>query len=101
MLFGKEDVLINNIAWALRHLPIFGVFDRIDFTNLLIANSDAIRTAKKPAQGLAWNEHSMGIGSGGPEHADAPWTERPLSRRGRPAIRPSPGRENRGLSSAD
>jgi NADH dehydrogenase len=26
VLFGKEDVLINNIAWALRHLPIFGVF---------------------------------------------------------------------------
>ena len=26
VLFGKEDVLINNIAWALRHLPVFGVF---------------------------------------------------------------------------
>jgi uncharacterized protein YbjT (DUF2867 family) len=26
VLFGKEDVLINNIAWVLRHLPIFGVF---------------------------------------------------------------------------
>lgn len=26
VLFGKEDILINNIAWALRHLPIFGVF---------------------------------------------------------------------------
>jgi uncharacterized protein YbjT (DUF2867 family) len=25
VLFGKEDVLINNIAWALRHLPVFGV----------------------------------------------------------------------------
>ena len=24
--FGKEDILINNIAWALRKLPIFGVF---------------------------------------------------------------------------
>jgi len=28
VLFGKEDVLINNIAWSLRHLPIFGVFGR-------------------------------------------------------------------------
>ena len=28
VLFGKEDVLINNIAWALRHFPIFGVFGR-------------------------------------------------------------------------
>ena len=26
VLFGKEDVLINNIAWSLRHLPVFGVF---------------------------------------------------------------------------
>ena len=26
MLFGKEDILINNIAWALRHLPVFGIY---------------------------------------------------------------------------
>lgn len=26
ILFGKEDILINNIAWGLRHLPVFGVF---------------------------------------------------------------------------
>jgi NADH dehydrogenase len=26
VLFGREDVLINNIAWALRRLPVFGVF---------------------------------------------------------------------------
>ncbi len=26
VLFGGEDVLINNIAWLLRHLPAFGVF---------------------------------------------------------------------------
>ena len=26
VLFGKEDILINNIAWALRHLPLFGLF---------------------------------------------------------------------------
>jgi NADH dehydrogenase len=26
VLFGREDILVNNIAWALRHLPIFGVF---------------------------------------------------------------------------
>ena len=26
VLFGKEDILINNIAWMLRTLPIFGVF---------------------------------------------------------------------------
>lgn len=26
VLFGKEDILINNIAWCLRHLPVFGIF---------------------------------------------------------------------------
>lgn len=26
VLFGGEDILVNNIAWALRHLPVFGVF---------------------------------------------------------------------------
>jgi NADH dehydrogenase len=26
VLFGGDDILINNIAWALRHLPFFGVF---------------------------------------------------------------------------
>jgi uncharacterized protein YbjT (DUF2867 family) len=31
VLFGKEDILINNIAWALRRLPVFGVFGRGDY----------------------------------------------------------------------
>ena len=26
VLFGKEDILVNNIAWVLRHFPVFGVF---------------------------------------------------------------------------
>ncbi len=26
VLFGKEDILINNIAWTLRRLPVYGVF---------------------------------------------------------------------------
>lgn len=25
VLFGKEDILINNIAWLLRRLPVFGL----------------------------------------------------------------------------
>jgi uncharacterized protein YbjT (DUF2867 family) len=31
VLFGGEDILINNIAWALRHLPVFGVFGAGDY----------------------------------------------------------------------
>lgn len=28
VLFGREDILINNIAWFLRRFPVFGVFGR-------------------------------------------------------------------------
>ncbi len=28
VLFGKEDILINNIAWLLRTFPVFGVFGK-------------------------------------------------------------------------
>jgi uncharacterized protein YbjT (DUF2867 family) len=31
VLFGRGDVLVNNIAWALRRLPVFGVFGRGDY----------------------------------------------------------------------
>jgi NADH dehydrogenase len=31
VLFGKEDILINNIAWSLRHLPVVGMFGRGDY----------------------------------------------------------------------
>ena len=26
VLFGREDILINNIAWILRRFPVFGIF---------------------------------------------------------------------------
>jgi NADH dehydrogenase len=26
VIFGQEDILINNIAWVVRHLPAFGMF---------------------------------------------------------------------------
>ena len=31
LLFGGDGILINNIAWALRHLPVFGVFGSGDY----------------------------------------------------------------------
>jgi len=31
VLFGHDDILVNNIAWALRRLPVFGVFGRGDY----------------------------------------------------------------------
>ena len=31
VLFGKEDVLINNLAWSLRHLPALAIFGAGDY----------------------------------------------------------------------
>lgn len=31
VLFGREDVLVNNIAWLLRTFPVFGLFGRGDY----------------------------------------------------------------------
>ena len=31
VLFGGEDILINNIAWLLRRLPVFGIFGKGDY----------------------------------------------------------------------
>jgi NADH dehydrogenase len=31
VIFGGEDILVNNIAWMLRHLPVFGVFGNGDY----------------------------------------------------------------------
>ena len=31
LIFGREDILINNIAWCLRNFPIFGLFGSGDY----------------------------------------------------------------------
>lgn len=31
VLFGKEDILVNNIAWAIRRFPVMGVFGKGDY----------------------------------------------------------------------
>ena len=51
VLFGKEDVLINNIAWVLRRLPIFGVFGKGDYRMQPIYVGDLAKAvAKKVAE---------------------------------------------------
>jgi NADH dehydrogenase len=53
VLFGKEDVLINNIAWALRHLPVFGVFGTGDYKLQPIYVDDLACAAVEKASGTA------------------------------------------------
>ena len=51
VLFGKEDVLINNIAWSLRHLPIYGVFGAGDYKLQPIYVDDLAAAAVEKAAG--------------------------------------------------
>jgi uncharacterized protein YbjT (DUF2867 family) len=51
VLFGKEDILINNIAWALRKLPVFGVFGDGQYRLQPIYVDDLARLAVAQAQG--------------------------------------------------
>ena len=50
VLFGKEDVLINNIAWSLRHLPVFGVFGAGDYKLQPIYVDDLAESAARKAE---------------------------------------------------
>ena len=61
VLFGREDVLINNIAWALRHLPVFGVFGDGQYKLQPIYVDDLARAAVEKAAGEA-NEIINAIG---------------------------------------
>jgi len=45
VLFGKEDILVNNIAWMLRKFPVFGVFGRGDYRLQPIYVDDLARLA--------------------------------------------------------
>jgi NADH dehydrogenase len=42
-VFGREDVLINNIAWLLRHVPVFGIAGRGDYELRPVAVDDVAR----------------------------------------------------------
>jgi NADH dehydrogenase len=47
VLFGGEDILINNIAWILRRFPVFGVFGDGDYRLQPIHVDDLARLAVK------------------------------------------------------
>ena len=50
VLFGQEDILINNIAWLLRRLPLFGVFGSGDYSLQPIYVDDLAQLAVKHGQ---------------------------------------------------
>jgi NADH dehydrogenase len=61
VLFGKEDVLVNNIAWSLRHLPVFAVFGSGEYKLQPIYVDDLARLAVEKMAGAS-NEIINAIG---------------------------------------
>lgn len=51
VLFGPEDILINNIAWMLRKLPVFGVFGSGEYRLQPIFVDDLAALAVETASG--------------------------------------------------
>ncbi len=51
VLFGKEDILINNIAWVLRRFPIFGLFGKGNYRLQPIAVDDLAKLAVDQGEG--------------------------------------------------
>jgi uncharacterized protein YbjT (DUF2867 family) len=51
VLFGREDILINNIAWALRRFPIFAVFGDGSYRLQPIAVEDLAELAVEEGKG--------------------------------------------------
>lgn len=50
VIFGKEDILINNIAWFLRRFPVFGVFGDGNYRLQLIYVDDMAKLAVEQGQ---------------------------------------------------
>ena len=50
VLFGREDILVNNIAWILRRFPVFGVFGGGRYRLQPIYVDDLAELAVKEAQ---------------------------------------------------
>jgi uncharacterized protein YbjT (DUF2867 family) len=63
VLFGKEDILINNIAWFLRRFPVFRVFGDGEYRLQPICVDDLARLAVEQGQ----NTENRIIDAIGPE----------------------------------
>jgi len=63
VLFGKEDILINNIAWLLRKFPLFGIFGDGGYRLQPIYVDDLAQLAVEQGQ----NRENIIINAIGPE----------------------------------
>jgi uncharacterized protein YbjT (DUF2867 family) len=73
VLFGKEDILINNIAWTLRRFPLFGLFGDGNYRLQPIYVDDLAKLAVKYGQ----NSENIILDAIGPEsYTYREWVER-------------------------
>jgi NADH dehydrogenase len=63
VLFGREDILINNIAWLLRQLPLFGVFGSGEYALQPVYVEDMAALAVE----MACSTHNGVVDAVGPE----------------------------------
>lgn len=63
VIFGLEDVLINNIAWFMRRFPVFGLFGRGDYRMQPVYVGDIARLAVELAEG----DENVTVDAVGPE----------------------------------
>ena len=63
VLFGREDILVNNIAWALRRFPVFSVFGDGNYRLQPICVEDLASLAVAAGK----NQENMVINTIGPE----------------------------------
>jgi uncharacterized protein YbjT (DUF2867 family) len=66
VLFGKEDILVNNIAWTLRRLPVFGVFGDGNYRLQPIYVDDIAQLAVEQGTGASASDNVV-IDAIGPE----------------------------------
>jgi NADH dehydrogenase len=63
LVFGQGDILINNIAWLLRRLPIFGIPGRGDYRLQPVAGEDVAEIATWAAE----QNDSVTVDAAGPD----------------------------------
>ncbi len=61
LVFGKEDVLVNNIAWFLRRFPVFAIFGSGDYAVQPVFVEDVARIAVDASKSKA-NETIEAVG---------------------------------------
>ena len=90
VLFGREDILINNIAWALRRFPFFAVFGDGQYRLQPIYVEDLAALAVAEGQRAGGNQVINAIGPETFKYSDLVGSVGKAIGRTRPIIRVSP-----------